>query len=53
LPEDVACFAIAGSTAGRRAIVPTGGLAIGIVPLASALGRHANPALSLRFDDAR
>ena len=25
----------------------------GMVPLASALGRHANPALSLRFDDAR
>jgi pimeloyl-ACP methyl ester carboxylesterase len=53
LPDDVACFAIAGST-GKKAGDLSGRLiGDGIVPLASALGRHANPALSLKFDEAR
>jgi len=53
LPEDVACFAIAGSTARKAGNRSDRRIGDGIVPLASALGRHANPALSLRFDDAR
>jgi hypothetical protein len=53
LPEDVACFAIAGSTARKAGNRSDRRIGDGIVPLASALGRHANPALSLGFDDAR
>lgn len=44
LPQDVACFAIAATTAPQdRARLPGDGL----VPVASALGRHADPAFDL------
>ena len=53
LPEGVACFAIAATT-GKTARDLSGRL-LGdvIVPLASALGRHANPRLALPFDGSR
>jgi pimeloyl-ACP methyl ester carboxylesterase len=53
LPEGVACFAI-GATTGKTAGDLSGRLlGDGIVPLASALGRHANPRLALQFDESR
>ena len=53
LPEGVACYAIA-ATIGRKA-GDLGDRLIGdgIVPLASALGRHANPELALAFEPSR
>jgi hypothetical protein len=48
LPAGVRCYAIAGSRTRR----PGGRLAgDGLVPVASALGRHPNPALTLAFDE--
>ena len=48
LPANVACYAIAGTTAaGPGARLPGDGL----VPVASALGDHAQPALALAFTD--
>jgi hypothetical protein len=41
LPEGVSCYAVAGTTASR--------LGDGLVPVDSALGRHARPDLTLRF----
>ena len=53
LPEGVACFAI-GATTGKTASDLSGRLlGDGIVPLASALGRHANPRLALPLDESR
>jgi pimeloyl-ACP methyl ester carboxylesterase len=53
LPEGIACYAIA-ATAGKRAGDLTDKLiGDGIVPLASALGRHTNPRLALTFDESR
>jgi len=53
LPEGVACFAIA-ATITKNASDRSGRLpGDGIVPLASALGRHANPRLALVFDESR
>jgi pimeloyl-ACP methyl ester carboxylesterase len=53
LPEGVGCFAI-GATTGKTASDLSGKLlGDGIVPLASALGRHANPRLALPFDESR
>jgi hypothetical protein len=49
LPQDVRCFAIAATrtpTPGERRYATDG-----IVPLDSALGRHARPELTLAFDD--
>ena len=47
LPEGVACFAVAGTTSKLAA---SGSLmGDGLVPVASALGRHASAALSLEF----
>lgn len=48
LPEGVACYAIAATSAG-----PDGATlgSDGLVPVESALGRHAKPELSLRFPD--
>jgi len=49
LPRSVACFSIAahlGDTAGKAAEHPLGD---GLVPIASALGRHADPRLNLDF----
>ena len=53
LPEGVACFAV-GATTGKTPSALTGRLlGDGIVPLASALGRHANRRLALRLDASR
>ena len=53
LPEGVACFAI-GASIGTTASDLSGGLlGDGIVPLASALGHHADPRLALPFDESR
>jgi pimeloyl-ACP methyl ester carboxylesterase len=49
LPDGVECYAIAGTTAPRaRAKLPGDGM----VPVDSALGRHARPQLTLRFPEA-
>jgi pimeloyl-ACP methyl ester carboxylesterase len=49
LPEGVQCYAIAGTTAlEARGRLPGDGM----VPVDSALGRHANPALTLAFPQA-
>jgi len=53
LPEGVACFAIAATTTKKTGGVSGRVLGDGIVPLASALGRHANPRLALGFDESR
>ena len=50
LPEGVACFAVAGTTS-----KPAGNCSLigdGLVPVASALGMHANAALTLEFPPA-
>jgi pimeloyl-ACP methyl ester carboxylesterase len=53
LPQGVACYAIA-ATAGQSAgSLSDRLLGDGVVPLASALGRHANPKLALSFDESR
>jgi hypothetical protein len=62
LPEGVACYAIDAS-AGQNVVKPEvilvaddfGGklLGDGIVPVASALGRHSNPRLALTFEESR
>jgi pimeloyl-ACP methyl ester carboxylesterase len=53
LPEGVACFAIAGTIGKKPGAFSVHLLGDGIVPLASALGRHTNPRLTLAFDDSR
>lgn len=53
LPEGVMCFAIAATTAKKAGDLSGRLLGDGIVPLASALGRHANPRLALVFDESR
>ena len=53
LPEGVASFAIAASTGKKAADLSGRLLGDGLVPLDSALGRHANPRLALRFDESR
>jgi pimeloyl-ACP methyl ester carboxylesterase len=53
LPKGVGCYAIAvttGRTAGDLSDLLIGD---GIVPLASALGRHRNPRLAVKFDESR
>lgn len=53
LPRGVACFAIAAhlrDPAGKTAEHPLGD---GLVPIASALGRHADPRLNLNFPPAQ
>jgi pimeloyl-ACP methyl ester carboxylesterase len=49
LPEGVACYAVAASTARELAEGLPGD---GLVPVDSALGRHALPELTLRFPEA-
>ncbi|RKH91182.1 alpha/beta hydrolase, partial [Corallococcus sp. AB045] len=49
LPEGVACYAIAATTAKALADRLPGD---GLVPVDSALGRHALPELTLRFPEA-
>jgi len=53
LPEGVACFAVAATTGKTAGDLSGRLLGDGIVPLASALGRHANPRLALSFDESR
>jgi pimeloyl-ACP methyl ester carboxylesterase len=53
LPEGVACFAIAATTGKTEGDLSGRLLGDGIVPLASALGRHANPRLALPFHESR
>jgi hypothetical protein len=53
LPEGVACHAIAASTGKKEGDLSDRLIGDGIVPLASALGRHANPRLALTFDESR
>ncbi|MCE9658059.1 MAG: GPI inositol-deacylase [Burkholderiales bacterium] len=47
LPDDVRCYAVAASLAAKGS--PARRLGDGLVPLASALGRHRDPARALRF----
>ena len=53
LPEGVACYAIAATTGKTAGDLTDRLIGDGIVPLASALGRHANPRLALTFDESR
>jgi hypothetical protein len=49
LPDGVRCCAVAGTTTPAPAEKPASD---GLVPVASALGRHERPELALQFDDA-
>lgn len=53
LPDGVRCFAIAASTGRHGADLKGRLLGDGLVPLNSALGRHADPALALAFPPER
>jgi hypothetical protein len=53
LPEGVACYAIAATTGKTAGHLTDKLVGDGIVPLASALGRHTDPRLALNFDEAR
>ena len=52
LPDGIACFAIAGTRSRRRGDVHDRLLGDGLVPVASALGEHAEPGLALAFPAA-
>lgn len=49
LPESVACFTVAATTAAKRSALADRLLGDGLVPLHSALGQHDSPARSLHF----
>ena len=53
LPKGVACYAVAATTGKAAGDLTDRLIGDGIVPLASALGRHANPKLALPFDESR
>jgi pimeloyl-ACP methyl ester carboxylesterase len=53
LPIGVACYAIAATTGKVAGDLSARLIGDGIVPLASALGRHANPRRALAFDPSR
>ena len=53
LPEGVACFAIAASLSGAPAHIGKRALGDGLVPLDSALGKHAKPELDLGIPERR
>ena len=53
LPAKVKCFAIAGTTGRQNGDLRDRLLGDGLVPLASALGEHVDPALSLDFPASR
>ena len=53
LPDTVRCFAAAASVGGQSGDLKERLLGDGIVPLDSALGRHADPARALRFGEDR
>ncbi len=52
LPEHVACFTVAATLAGQRSPVAERLIGDGLVPLASALGQHAQAHRNLQFDKA-
>jgi hypothetical protein len=52
LPQGVACYAIAATTGKAAGDLSDRLIGDGIVPLASALGHHANPRLALTFDES-
>ena len=49
LPEGIACFALAATTAGQRSALADRLIGDGLVPLHSALGEHDDPLRSLVF----
>lgn len=49
LPADVACYAIAGTRTAKPGADGHGARGDGLVPVASALGRHTDPRLALAF----
>lgn len=51
LPEGVAAFVVAATTAAQAGALRSRTLGDGLVPLASALGAHRDPALSLQLPD--
>ena len=53
LPDQVRCFAVAGSLGESDADLKQRLLGDGLVPLDSALGRHADPELALNFPSER
>ncbi len=53
LPEGVACYAIAATTGNAEGDLGDRLIGDGIVPVASALGRHRDPRLALAFDPSR
>jgi pimeloyl-ACP methyl ester carboxylesterase len=53
LPEGVQCFTIAATTGKRAGDLSDRLIGDGIVPLASALGRHEDPRLALTFPESR
>lgn len=53
LPVAVACYAVAGALGGTEQDVRTRLLGDGLVPVASALGRHFEPTRALAFDESR
>ena len=52
LPRHIACFTVAATLAGQRSPVEQRLIGDGLVPLASALGQHAQAHRSLEFDKA-
>jgi PGAP1-like protein len=52
LPEDVACFAVAATTGAVAHDLRSRLVGDGLVPLASALGRHDDPRFGLAFPEA-
>jgi hypothetical protein len=53
LPAGVECHALAAARSARGGRLRDRLLGDGLVPLASALGEHADPALDLRIPEAR
>ena len=49
LPEGVACYTVAATTAAKRSLVADRLVGDGLVPLHSALGQHMDPGRSLAF----
>ena len=52
LPQDVACFTVAATTAAKRSLLADRLVGDGLVPLHSALGLHDDPRRSLSFAKA-
>jgi hypothetical protein len=52
LPETIACYTVAATTASKRSPLSERLIGDGLVPLASALGQHADPQHRLHFPKA-